>query len=247
MSQSVFRTALLDPAHATPPGLLDRHGTPATRRFAVYRNNVAVSLTAALETGFPVLRRVLGEEFFAAMAGVFLRMHPPTSPVLMFYGAQLPDFLHEFPPVAHLPYLPDLARLELALRQSYHAADAAPLPAATLAGLSAERFLAARLRLAPALRLIRSPWPVFSIWRANSVADAPPPRMAAESLLVLRPDFDPEPHLLTPAAGSFLAALLAGEPVAQALTAAGPQHDLAATLALLRQGGGIVGLVEDDL
>ncbi|MDP4031781.1 MAG: DNA-binding domain-containing protein [Pseudorhodobacter sp.] len=249
MSQARFRAALLDPDCAVPEGLIDPQGRPAGKRFAVYRNNVAVGLTEALEVGFPVLRRLVGMEFFAAMAGVFLRAHPPDSRMMMFYGAEMPDFLRHFPPVAHLPYLPDVARLELALRAAYHAADRPALAAERLAALPPERFLAARLQLAPALRLIVSDWPIHAIWRANTKSantrsDAAAPAIRAESVVVLRPEFDPVPHLLAPGAAVFLAALLAGETVGTAMDKAGEGHDLSASLTLLLNGGAIVGLHE---
>lgn len=244
MSQARFRAALLDPDCAVPEGLIDPQGRPAGKRFAVYRNNVAVGLTEALEAGFPVLRRLVGVEFFAAMAGVFLRAHPPHSRMMMHYGVEMPDFLRHFPPVAHLPYLPDVARLELALRASYHAADRPALAAERLAALPPEQFMAARLQLAPALRLIVSDWPIHAIWRANTKDDAAAPAIRAESVVVLRPEFDPEPHLLGPGAAMFLAALLAGETVSVAMDKAGEGHDLSASLALLLNGGAIVELQE---
>lgn len=244
MTQTAFHAALLDPDHAVPAGLTGPGGAPAGKRFAVYRNNVAVGLTQALETGFPVLRRLLGDAFFAALAGVFLRAHPPRSQLMMHYGAEMPEFLAGFPPVAHLAYLPDVARLELALRAAYHAADAAPLPVATLASLPPDRLMAARLRLAPAVRLIRSAHPVHGIWLANTAADAPPPRPGPEDALILRPGFDPTVHCLPPGGGAFVAALCAGATVGDAADAAGPDHDLTATLALLLDGGAIVGFEE---
>lgn len=245
MSQKRFREALLDPDRPVPEGLIDPQGRPAGKRFAVYRNNVAVSLTAALETGFPVLRRLLGEEFFAAMAGIFLRAHPPQSRMMMLYGAEMPDFLSEFPPVAHLPYLPDVARLELALRASYHAEDRLALPSERLASLAPERFLAARPILAPALRLVSSHWPIHAIWRANTQSGAPAPVMRPETVVVLRPEFDPAPHLLPPGGDVFLATLLQGATVGEAMAQAGDAHDLTTSLSLLLQGGAIIGLIED--
>lgn len=241
MNETAFRAALTDPALPVPAGLTDPQGRPAGRRFDVYRNNVTQSLTDALRSGLPVIRRLVGDDFFAAMAREFVRAHPPDSPLIMFYGGGLPAFLETFPPVAHLRYLPDVARLELALRQAYHAADAPALPGAALQALPAGRLMASRLRLAPAARLVRSRWPIHAIWRANT-EDAPPPRaVVAENVLILRPGLDPVAHLLPPGAGAFVAALLDGRDFGTALDAGGP-FDLTAVLTLLLDGGAICGL-----
>lgn len=228
--QSDFAAALLSADLPEPPGLEGPAGAPAGKRFDVFRNNVAVSLTEALETGFPVLRKLLGAEFFAAMAGSFLRRHPPVSPILARYGADMPAFLAGFPPVSHLPYLSDVARLELALRAAYHAADAAPLDPTALAALPPEALDATRLTFAPAVRLIRSEHPVHGIWAANTESAAPKPRPGAEAALVTRPGFDPVADPLTPEDGALVARLMDGQPLGSAAEAGG---DLAAVLSLL--------------
>ena len=238
--QTTLRAAILDPAAAVPPGLADGAGRPAGRRFSVYRNNVAVSLTEALEAAFPLIRKIVGETFFRAMAGVYLRAHPPGSPLMMFYGQQMPDFLASFPPVAHLPYLPDVARLELALRESYHAADAATLPPEALAALSPDALEAARLRLAPALRLIPSRYPLHDIWVVNR-GNAAGIGATAQACLVTRPDFDPAVDPLSPGAAAILAALLAGTPLGAAARE-GAAEDLPALLTLLISRRAIVAL-----
>jgi hypothetical protein len=240
VTEAAFRAALFDPAAAVPAGLTGPGGRAAGARFDVYRNNVVAGLTAALEEGFPTVRALVGEAFFAALAGVFLRAHPPASRLMMLYGDALPDFLAGFPPVAALPWLPDVARLDLALRQSYHAADAAP---ADLSALPAERLTAARLGLAPALRLVRSAWPVWTI-RAAHHGGPPPAAMTPEDALVLRPGLDPVAHLLPPGGGRFVASLMQGDPVGRAMQAAGPDHDLAATLTILIGGGALVEIRE---
>ena len=241
MTQAQFARALLDPEAGLPEGLVDPQGRPAPRRFAVYRNNIAGSLTRALEAGFPTVRALVGAEFFAAMALVFLRAHPPRSRVLMLYGAEFPEFLAHFPPVQHLGYLPDVARLELALRESYHAADSAPLDESAFQRLLGSDISGLRLALAPSLRLVRSDWPVVSIWAAHHEGGAPPhPR--AEAALILRPHFDPRPHLLPPGGAAFVASLLAGQTLGQSLDAAGDAFDLAALLGLLITGRAIIGV-----
>ena len=63
-----------------------RMGAPDARRFAVYRNNVAVGLIGALEARYPVSRRIAGDDLFRAMARAFVRAHKPRSPVMIAYG-----------------------------------------------------------------------------------------------------------------------------------------------------------------
>lgn len=242
-TQTDFRAALLDPERAVPDGLTDGAGRPTTRRFSVYRNNVTVALIEALRTGFPVLCKLLGDQNFDQLARLFARAHPPTSPVMMHYGADLPAFLEGFEPLAHIGYLPDVARLELALRTSYHAADAAPLEPARLATLSAEDLMRTKLRLAPSVRLVPSRWPIHDIWIYNTVADAPKPRGIAQAVLVTRAEFDPTPHAISPAQLAWLSAIrdyATLEEAVDAATAEDPEFDLGPVLTLLVQHNALI-------
>ena len=248
VAQSEFTSALLDPAAAVPEGLTNPDGAPATKRFNVYRNNVAVSLTDALMTAFPVITKLIGAENFKAIAGVYLRQHPPASPLMMFYGEEMPAFLEAFPPLARYPYLGDVARLELALRRSYHAADATPVAPETLQALPPDRLMASRLVLAPAVQLVRSRWPVHGIWRFNMENGVPKPGGQGENVLITRPEFDPQLTTLAPGGGTFVAALMQGDRFGAALeaaTAATPDFDLTATLGVLLAGAAITRLDED--
>ncbi|QYX55766.1 DNA-binding domain-containing protein [Roseovarius sp. SCSIO 43702] len=249
VNQALFRDALLAPSQPVPEGLTDGAGHPAGRRFSVYRNNVAVSLTEALELGFPVIRRLIGDENFRAVMGIFLRAHPPSSPILALYGDALPGFLEGFQPLAHLAYLPDIARLEQALRVAYHAADAPPADTAALGALPPEALLATRFRLAPATHLVASDWPIHAIWTYNTRTGAPKPRPRPETALVVRPDFDPEPLCLTPAAGAFVAALAAGATLGEAHDAGAAREDgfdLSAPLATLIEARAIAAILPGD-
>ncbi|MBS8228471.1 HvfC/BufC N-terminal domain-containing protein, partial [Vannielia litorea] len=187
MSQSAFHTALLAPDAPVPDGLVDPKGRPAGKRFDVYRNNVVVSLSEALAEAFPVVQKLVGEEFFTAMAGHYVRTEPPRDPRIATWGASFPAFLEGFPPVAHIAYLPDIARLEQALRESYHAADSTPADPAQITPQSG-------LSLAPALRAVASRYPIHAIW-AYARGEGPKPEAQAQSVLITRPGYDPH---LTP-------------------------------------------------
>ena len=127
--ETSFADALLSTDQPIPYGIAADNAAVPARRFAVYRNNVVVGLGKALKSRFPVVEKIVGEEFFAAMAQVFVRNQPPRSPLLATYGDDLPAFIAAFEPARGLPYLADVARLEAARTRSYHAADATPLGA----------------------------------------------------------------------------------------------------------------------
>ncbi len=166
------------------------------------------------------------------MATVFLRAHPPESPILAQYGKRFPGFLQSFGPVRHLPYLPDMARLELGLRQSYHAADAAPLD---ISGIAPERVMDLRPRMAHASLVLRSRFPILSIWRINRFDLHERITMTPQDVLITRINYDPAPHLLA-VGGIDLARHLKGRmslsDAAMAALAIEPQADLAALLQL---------------
>ena len=240
-----FLPALRDAARPVPPGLTDAAGRPAGRRFAVYRNNVAVSLTEAMETGFPCLFRLLGAENFRPLARMFVDRALPASPLMMHYGAGFDAFLAGIPALDRYPYLPDVARLELALRDSYHAADSTPMDPAALARDDLE---AVCLRFAPSVRLVRSDWPLHAIW-AHAMADGPQPPATPQHVLITRPAFDPVPHPLTPAEGAFVAALMAGATLGAALEQAATiaaDFDPTRALTLLVSEGALTALIPTD-
>ncbi|MDM7945574.1 MAG: DNA-binding domain-containing protein [Oceanibaculum nanhaiense] len=168
-AQQAGFAAALRRQDAPPAGLVgDPQGRhPLTRRFAVYLNNVHHGLTQTLADAFPVVRRLVGEEFFFAMARLYGTENLPRTRGLTHYGDRFPAFLYRFPPARTLPYLADVARLERAALEVLHAADA---PAATPEQLLAlgESLAETPLPLNPAVRLVASRHPVLAIHAANS-------------------------------------------------------------------------------
>ena len=223
---ALFRAAL---AGGPLPGFVTaRQAEEAAQRFAVYRNNVAHSLREALGRRFPVVKRLVGAEFFNAMAGEFIAAHPPRQPVLQEWGADFAGFLDRFPPVETLPYLGDVARIEWARGLSYHAADAMPMPPRRLTETGP-------LRLHPSLQLLRLTHPAFDIWQANQPGrDGKLRGTGPRNVLIWRrPDFEVEAIAISDPDADFLQGLTQGQPIAQAASSTNPVPIL--TL-LLRHG-----------
>ncbi len=245
LSQSQFTRAMMDASLPVPDGISDAQKRAAGRRFNVYRNNVAVSLTEAMHAAFPVIAKLLGKENMDGLSSLYLRAHPPSSPLMMFYGEHFPAFLAGMEQLNHLGYLADVARLELALRRAYHAADAAPIAADALAKLSPDALMQTQVTLAPSVQVISSPWPIWDIWHFNTVENAPKPKAVAQDVLITRPEFDPIPHTLPAGGASWISSLMQGERFGDAHDATlntTPEFDLGATLTLLLQDGAIINL-----
>ena len=99
---------------------------PAQRGVEVYRNNYRGNLHDTLAGAYPVMRQLVGEEFFRLLAKRFIEQHPSRSGNLHRYGGEMAEFLTHFENTQHLAYLPDMARLEWAYHRAYFADDASP-------------------------------------------------------------------------------------------------------------------------
>jgi len=243
--QRRFARAVLQATLSVPDGVRRDVRPTRERRFGVYRNNVKASLATALAARFPVVARLVGEEFFTAMALVFIERHPPRSPVLSEYGAAFAGFLEGFDPAADLSYLPDIARLEWARQVAFHSADADAADIGRLAALPPEALDSVRLGLHPAMAVIASPWPVVAIWSTNThdaTPVAPADDWTAETALVTRPHLDVLVQRLPPGADLLVAELAQGNALGAAADAVARTHesfDLAMALSTLFGAGAI--------
>jgi hypothetical protein len=234
--EASFAGALLHPQRGCPPGLRAHNGSDPSVRFDVYRNNVVVSLVAALAETFGVTRELVGEAFFSAMARQFIAQHPPRSPVLSDYGDALAGFIESFAPAAPVPYLADMARLERARVRAYHAADAVSLTSDEIAAVLSNPAALAESRVAfqPSLQVIDSRYAIVSLWAAHhghgDIARIDP--CTPEAAIVLREDDDAAVIPVPPASAPFFRRLCEGATLVQA-AALDASFDLAAGLGVL--------------
>ena len=173
---------------------------PQPERVNIYRNNHRGSLQEALSACFPVVERLVGCECFTAVAGFYVQRHPLNHGSLHGYGAAMPEFLAGIPELSGLPYLADIARLEWARQQAYHAAepDGASL-------------------VHPSVQLLEARFPIWTIWRVNQPDWTEEPAVdlnqGGESVAVYRDHGRVACLRLSEAAATVLRALLAGNEV----------------------------------
>lgn len=139
----------------------------AEKRLDVYRHNVFSNLRGALKDIYPVVLGVVGEAFFIHAADQFVLSHPSRSGDLFQFGSEFAAFIQAYPHAAELPYLADVARLEWAWHEAFHAGDSPLFDLRLLAAITAEEHGQLRFILHPTARLIESPFPLLRIWEVN--------------------------------------------------------------------------------
>ncbi|NDI85938.1 HvfC/BufC N-terminal domain-containing protein [Undibacterium crateris] len=139
-------------------------------RLAIYRGNYAALTLRALESAYPVLRCLVGEDFFAQMAKAFALAHPSDSGDMHRFGAALARFLGEAELDPKYAYFVDVARLEWQVHRAYFATNAAALSLTDLirkAGEMEQELTAVRPVLHPACQLFRSESGAIDVWLAH--------------------------------------------------------------------------------
>lgn len=237
-----FSSPLIDPDVAVPAGVVGPNGKGAVKRYNVYRNNVTVSLIDALAGIYPAVQRLTGAEFFRAMARFHLRATPPTSPLLFEYGRDFPAFIETYEYAQSVPWLADIARMERAWLDAYHAADVEPLAAEALGSVPPDRLGDLIFTPHPATRIVRSDYPALTIFAANRSDDPAGPigTIEPEDALITRPDMEVVVRHLPPGGAEFLVALMSGDTLgvaaAKAVEAC-PSFDIAASVAGMIEAG----------
>ena len=246
-TQASFAAALLDRTKAVPPGLVSWSSAKPAKRFGVYRSNVSSGLAQALAIRFPAAEAIVGREFFAAMARAYIEEYPPHSPILLHYGAGLADFIETFKPAAGVPYLADIVRLENARVEAYHAADMASMAPEILAAICSDRAGDLGFEFHPSFALVRSIYPIVTIWAMNSgeMPLGPVTNWSAEDALVVRPALSVLTRRLPPGGATFLEALARKHSLSSAnerAQAATAEFDLTANLTGIFQSGLVVAV-----
>ena len=137
----------------------------ATGLLNIYHHAYRARLIDCLASDYPALRKALDVAGFDALAATYIVRFRSRSPVLQWFGSHMPELCagmaHE-----HALALADLARLEWAIVEVIHTADAPALTQSELLALSPASWATARMRVNPALRVLHLNHPVNAYYRA---------------------------------------------------------------------------------
>ncbi len=142
-------------------------GLSGARRLGIYQHGVSISLSEALGGVYEVVKKLVGDEFFAHVAENYVRVHPSTSGNIHEFGKNFPEYLENFLGLETLPYLPDVARLEWAYHAAFHSPVGEMLNINKLSQVSELQYEQLTLFLSSTCYLLQSSFPVLRIWQVN--------------------------------------------------------------------------------
>jgi hypothetical protein len=247
--QQELQRHLLGESSAIAAAIVDAPPLPADARLGIYRHAYRARLTDALDETYSVLHRVLGDEAYSELAGMFISARPSEYRSIRWYGRELADFLAEHMPFAEQPILSEIARFEWTLAEVFDSPDAQAIGRAALAAVEPNAWAELRLRFHPSLRRLQLAWNTVPVWQAMS-ADEEPPQPEAAPLpvqwLLWRQDFRNYFRSMEPVENAALDAALRGGSFAEicaCLTALVPEDEIplrAATLVGTWTDSGII-------
>lgn len=190
------------------------------QRFGIYQNNVFYSLSNALAELYPVIKQLVGDDFFTGTASYYLRENPPQQAAMVHFGQDFPQFLTQFEHTKAMTYLAPIAELELARQRAYHAEDTQPLAIEAVAQIAPEALASAKIAFHPSLQFVKSAHPIFDIWQSNQEdndAKNPIDLNEPQQVLVVRPVYDVSMYSIDLGTYHFVDCLSNGHIVQQAI------------------------------
>lgn len=221
--QEKFAASLLDPKSDSGLPALKTNMLTGAARFSIYRGNLLAIWNKTLANAYPVVLRLVGEDFFEDAARSYGRQYPSQSGDLNCFGEHFPRFLALQESLHDYPYISAVAELEWILHCSYYAKDEEKISLPQMISQAGDRVQQVRLRFASDVAFHSSMFATQVIWQAhqaNEVEELSAPVNTRTFCIVSRQRWGAQILNLSEAGYLALEALYRGETLESALDVA---------------------------
>jgi hypothetical protein len=212
--QAAFQEFILNDDPAVRAEIVGTERVDAQTRLGIYANAYRLRLLEALDTDYPGLHRIAGDEEFERMGRAYIDTHPSTFRSLRWFGDRMNEFLQNTPPWRDYPVFAEMAAFEWAMSDAFDAADARPASVEHMATVAPDAWPVLRFTAHDSLRRLDLRWNVPTVWKAIDAGHEPPALEEAEhpvAWLIWRRDLRTYFRSLDVAEAWALDAMLAGE------------------------------------
>jgi hypothetical protein len=172
--QEDFQGYLLARDDRMRPHALGSAQVSAEERLAIYADGYRLRLLEALDTDYPGLHAMLGDDDFDAMGRAYIAAHPSPYFSLRWFGDRLSAFLRSTEPYARYPVFTEMATFEWTKSDAFDAADSEVASIRDMATISPEAWPGLRFMLHASVRRLDLRWNVPTVWKAIDAGQEPP-------------------------------------------------------------------------
>ena len=145
----------------------------AQQRIRIYQNAYRSRLFSTMDSDYPTLGSLLGDDLYNPLVNAYIDQHPSNSPSLNNFGAKLPAFIHTFEPICHQDIVIELCDFEWQLRQTFNAKSAKPLLPEYLQTIPDTNWPALTFKFTPGFAIKYFKANTCEVWKALKEGDAP--------------------------------------------------------------------------
>jgi hypothetical protein len=169
-----FQAFVLEQAPGIERGIVGTERVPVATRLGIYADAYRARLTEALQSNYPVLHQLLGDDQFNDLSLAYQQLHRSGHYSIRWYGDRLEELMRSASPYRERAALAELAAWEWRMTLAFDAADMPTLGREALAGVQPETWAELRFALHPSVHVLalRTNAPV--VWRALSRNETPP-------------------------------------------------------------------------
>jgi len=167
--QSDFQRYLLSPAQRAIAGrIASSDRLAADTRLGIYAEAYRLRLIEALDTDFPTLHALLGDDEFDRMARAYIDAHPSRHFSIRWFARYLSDFLRTTAPYPAHPALSEMAAFEWTMTLAFDAADDPPVSVDDMAAVPPASWADTVLLPHASLHRLDLRWNVPTVWKART-------------------------------------------------------------------------------
>lgn len=138
---------------------------PINNALQIYHNNFYIGLTDCLQKIYTTIHQLIGDECFIWLAKQYIDLYQPLSGDIHEYGSNFAQFLAHNSDNKAFPYLVEVAQLDWAYHQIFHAEDCVVFDLHQLKNVGPEQYNEIKFKLNPTAKLFSFNFPIFHIWQ----------------------------------------------------------------------------------
>ena len=172
--QTAFQDFILTGGPAIRDEVIGTAKVDADTRLRIYADAYRLRLIEALDTDYPGLHAMAGDEDFDRLARAYIEAHPSGFRSLRWYGGRMSEFLRTAEPYSAYPVFAEMAAFEWAMSDAFDAAESDLAAIEDMASVPPDAWPDLTFTTHASVQRLDLRWNVPTVWKAVDAGEEPP-------------------------------------------------------------------------